>query len=162
MKTLVAGWVALMVLASAGAQTTTVVPTTKTDAKDAKSAAPATSTKKDDKKKKEETMGKIEGMEIPRGTGFLGLQVVNGTFKLTSYNEKKKPVAADFTRVALRWQPAYQKNPERTLLTPGAGVGVFSSEKIVKPPYSMRLFVTLIKGDTDDAPVENLTIEFRG
>lgn len=160
MKTLVAGWVALMIAVAAGAQTaTTTAP--KTDPKDAKKAVPAASTKKDDKKKKEEPPGKIDGMAIPRGSGFIGVQIVNGVFKLTAYDAKKKPAAADFTRVALRWNPINQKAPERALLTPGSGVGVFSSEKIVKPPHSFRLFITLIKGDTDDAPVENFTVDFR-
>ena len=102
-----------------------------------------------------------DGMEIARGTGFLGIQITNGVFKLTAYDAKKKPVAADFTRVALRWQPTNVKSPERTLLVPSGGVGVFSSDKIVKPPHQFRLFVTLIKGDGDDAPVENFTVEFK-
>ncbi|MCX6955207.1 MAG: hypothetical protein NTV51_23890 [Verrucomicrobia bacterium] len=160
MKTLVAGWLALVIAAAAGAQTATA-PTTKTDPKDAKKAVPAAPTKKDEKKKKEEPPGKIDGMAIPRGTGFIGIQIVNGVFKLTAYDAKKKPVAADFTRVALRWTPSYQKAPERALLTPGTGVGVFTAEKNVRPPHSFRLFITLIKGDTDDAPVENFTVDFR-
>ncbi len=147
-------------IGAAAALAQTPAPTTNEDPK--KKPAPTAPAKKDDKKKKEEAMGKIAGMEIPRGTGFLGVQIVNGVFKLTSYDAKKKPVAADFTRVALRWMAPYQPNPERTLLTPGGGVGSFTSEKIVKPPHSFRLFVTLIKGDADDAPVENFTIEFRG
>lgn len=126
-----------------------------------KADAKAGPAKKDDKKKKADEMGKIDGMEIPRGAGFLGVQILNGVFKLTVYDAKKKPTAADFTRVALRWQPANQKGPERTLLLPVAGIGAFSSEKIVKPPLRFRLFITLIKGDGDDAPVENLTLEFQ-
>ncbi len=129
--------------------------------KAAPKAVPAAA-KKDDKKKKEDAPGKIEGIEIARGGGFLGIQVVNGAFKLTAYDAKKKPVLADFTRVGLRWQPANQKSPERTLLLPGGGVGVFASEKIVKPPLRFRFFVTLIKGDGENAPVENLTVEFQG
>jgi hypothetical protein len=136
------------VLAGVGAQT---APATK----DAKKAAPAAGAKK------EEKMGKIEGLEIARGAGFIGLQITNGVFKLTVYDAKKKPVAADFTKVALRWTPVGLKNPERALLAPSGGVGVFSSDKIVKPPHQFRLFVTLIKGDGDDAPVENLTVEFK-
>ena len=130
----------------------------KADAK----ALPAAPAKKDEKKKIADEVGKIDGQEIARGTGFLGLQVVNSTFKLTVYDAKKKPAAADFTRVALRWDASYQKAPERTLLMPGGGVGVFSSEKTVKPPHAFRLNITLIKGDGPDAPVENLVIEFRG
>ena len=70
-----------------------------TDDAKKKSTAPASAAaKKDSGKKKADEMGKIEGMEIPRGTGFLGLQIKNGVFKLTSYDAKKKPVAADFSR----------------------------------------------------------------
>lgn len=159
MKSHVAGCVALLIGAVALAQTP--APATRTDPKDAKKTAPATPTKKDDKKKKEDVPGKIEGMAIERGTGFLGVQIVNGVFKITAYDAKKKPAAADFTRIALRWQPINQKAPERAMLTPASGVGVFSSEKIVKPPHSFRLYITLIKGDTDDAPVENLQVELK-
>ena len=129
--------------------------------KAAPKTAPAAAAKKDDKKKKADEMGKIEGMELARGTGFLGVQIVNGVFKLTAYDAKKKPVAADFTRVVLRWSVPYQKNVERTQLTAGSGVGVFTSEKIVKPPYAFKLFITLLKGDADDAPGEAFTLDFR-
>ncbi len=157
MKIYVAGWLALVVWATAGAQTPAE---TKAPAAGTK-MAPAVPAKKDDKKKKADEMGKIDGMEIPRGTGFLGVQILNGVFKITVYNAKKKPTAADFTRVALRWQPSNQKSPERALLLPAGAIGAFSSEKIVKPPHRFRLFITLIKGDGDDAPVENLTLEFQ-
>lgn len=142
-------------------------PTPTTDAKksvpkaDAKAkAAPAAPVKKDGKQKKEDEIGQIEGMTLPRGTGFIGLQIVNGVFKLTTYNAKKKPVAADFTRVVLRWNAPYQKLPERTQLTPGGGLGSFTSEKIVRPPHTFRLSITLFTGDADDAPAENLSLDF--
>jgi hypothetical protein len=154
-------WVALVWPMTAEAQAPVPAETKKTAPKADAKAAPAAPAKKDDKKKKVDEVGKIEGLELARGAGFLGLQIVNGTFKLTVYDAKKKPTAADFTRVAFRWEAPYQKAPERTLLMPGAGVGVFSSEKVVRPPHSFRLYATLIKGDGPDAPVENLVIEFR-
>lgn len=126
--------------------------------------APAAPVKKDDgkkKDKKEEKIGKIDGMEVARAEGFIGVQVVNGVFRIRSYDAKKNPKAADFTKIALRWNTQYQKAPERTLLLPSGGVGEFSSEKIVKPPHSFKLFITLIKGEGDDAPVENYQIDFR-
>jgi hypothetical protein len=142
-------------------------PTPAADAKksvpkaDAKAkAAPAAPVKKDGKQKKEDEIGKIEGMTLARGTGFIGLQIVNGVFKLTAYDTKKKPVAADFTRVVLRWNPPYQKNPERTQLVPGGGLGSFTSDKIVRPPYTFRLSIILFKGEADDAPAENLSLDF--
>lgn len=159
-RMLVAANVALAMAATVLAAAPAVAPA-ETKKPVPKAEAKAVPAKKDDKKKKADEMGKIDGMEIPRGTGFLGVQISNGVFKITVYNAKKKPTAADFTRVALRWQPANQKGPERTLLLPAGGIGVFSSEKIVKPPHRFRLFITLIKGDGDDAPVENLTLEFQ-
>ena len=161
MKTFVAACLASLVIAAATAQTP---PATNVDPKDAKKAAPAATAapaKKEDGKKKDDKMGKIEGMEIARGTGFIGIQILNGVFKLTVYDAKKKPMASDFTKVALRWTPVGLKNPERALLTPSGGVGVFSSDKVVRPPHQFRLFVTLIKGEGDDAPVENLVVEFK-
>lgn len=166
MKTCVAGCVALTVWAMAVAQTPVPTPAPA----DAKKAAPTTGSKtvptapvkKDTKKKKADEIGTIAGMEIPRGTGFLGLQIVNGVFKLTSYDGKKKPAAADFSRVVMRWNVQYQKNPERALLLPSTGVGVFSAEKIVKPPYAFRLTIILLKGESDDAPGETFTVDFRG
>lgn len=166
MKIYVAGCVALMVWATVGAQTPAPTPAPA----DAKKAAPATGTKtvptapvkKDTKNKKADEIGTIAGMEIPRGTGFLGLQIVNGGFKLTSYDGKKKPAAADFSRVVMRWNVQYQKNPERALLVPSTGVGVFSSEKIVKPPHAFRLTIILLKGESDDAPGETFSVDFRG
>lgn len=158
-KTMLPLGLALFVAGGLGAQTPTPAAPVTPPAKTA--PAPAAPKKKDDGKKKTEVkMGKIDGLEVARGQTFLGIQIVNGVFKLTNYDKMKKPVAADFTKVALRWTVNYQPNPERTLLTPSGGVGAFSSEKVVKPPYSFRLFVTLIKGDADDAPVENLTVEF--
>lgn len=143
------------------AQPPTPVPETKksvpkADAK-TKAAAPA---KKDEKQKKADEMGKIEGMTLARGPGFIGVQIANGVFKLTAYDAKKKPVAADFTRAVLRWNAPYQKLPERTQLMPGGGIGSFTSEKIVRPPHTFRLSITLFKGDTDDAPTESFSLDF--
>ena len=65
---------------------------------------------------------KIPGMEISRGAkGFMGLELVNGNFKLSFYDEKKKPIAPDVTRAALRWDVKYQPTPERTVLNPDGG-----------------------------------------
>ena len=113
--------------------------------------------KKDAKKKDE--MGKIEGIEIARGGGFMGIQLVSGTFKLTFYNAKKKPVAPDVDRAALRWKVTYQSLPENTVLNPDGGSSL-SSGKIVKPPYTFPLSITLIKGEGDAAATESFNVEF--
>ena len=154
------------------AQLTTAQPTTPAPSTEAKKSAPTADAKakagptapvkKDEKQKKAEEIGKIEGMTLARGPGFIGVQIVNGVFKLTVYNAKKKPVAADFTRVVLRWNVPSQKLPERTQLLPGGGLGAFTSEKIVRPPHSFRLSITLFNGDADTAPSENFSLDFSG
>jgi hypothetical protein len=120
-------------------------------------AGKADAKKKDDKKKDE--MGKIEGIEIARGSGFMGIQLVSGTFKLSFYNAKKKPVAPDVDRAALRWKVNYQSLPENTVLNPDGGTAL-TSAKIVKPPYSFPLYITLIKGEGSDATTEIFNLDF--
>ena len=115
--------------------------------------------KKDDGKKKEAPLPKIEGIEIPHGEGFMGLQLVSGTFKLSFYDKKKKPTLPDVVRAALRWKVNYQPTEERTVLNSDGG-NALASGKVVKPPYTFKLFITLIKGEGDDAPTESLTVDF--
>jgi hypothetical protein len=124
-----------------------------------KPAAPADAKKdgKADAKKKEDETVKIDGMEISRGSGFLGLQIVNGTFKLSFYDAKKKAVAPDVARAALRWNVNYQKQPERAVLLPSGKDLV--ADKTVRPPYNFRLYISLFKGDSDDN-LESFTVEF--
>lgn len=135
-------------------------------AKAAAKNAPAGKTAPDPKAKakKEEPPAKIEGMEIKRGDrGFLGLQIVNSTFKLSFYDAKKKPMAPDVANAAFRWNVNYQKAPERTLLTPSGNALV--SEKTIRPPHNFKIFVTLFKqtgGGAEDANAgaENFTVDF--
>ena len=175
MKTFARRLMGLVFVAAAGAQPAPPSPSqpaakielAPAPAKDAK-AAPKKDDKKKDSKKKEDAPGKIEGMEIPRGGGFLGLQIVNGTFKLSFYDAKKKPVAPNVVRATFRWAVSYQKQPERTILSPGGGPNSLMSDKTVKPPYSFKLFITLFKTEGDayatdaaaDAGAENLTVDF--
>jgi hypothetical protein len=125
-----------------------------------KKAAPKKAeTKKDDGKKKEAEMGKIEGIEIPHGKGFMGIQLVNSTYKLTFYNDKKKPIPPDVTRAVLRWKVNYQPNDERTVLNP-SGPNALGSSFVVRPPYTYKLYITLISGEGDDAATEFVTVDF--
>jgi hypothetical protein len=113
--------------------------------------------------KKDEPPAKIDGQEIPRGDRFLGLQVVNGVFKLSFYDAKKKPVPPDVARAVLRWDPKYKVGQERTVLNPGGGINSMTSEKAVRPPYNFKLFITLLKQATEgEDPVgETIVIDFR-
>lgn len=160
-----AAFATLLVAAASGlAQSPAPAPKTNMPA-----PAPAASTKKAPApapaKKKEEPPGKIEGMEIARGDkGFLGLQIVNGTFKLSFYDTKKKPIAPDVTRAALRWDPRNRVGQERAVLT-ADGSNALTSAKNIRPPYSFKLFITLLKdagGENADAPAgETLVVDFR-
>jgi hypothetical protein len=163
MKTSASLLLALAFAVAAGAQTTPPAspPVTKIildEPAAGTTAAPKKDDRKKDGKKKEEPPPKIEGMEIARGSGFLGLQLVNGTFKLSFYDAKKKPVAPDVTRAALRWNVNYQSTPEHTVLNPDGKS--LTSAKAVKPPYAFKLFITLIKGEGGDAVTENFTVDF--
>ncbi len=116
-------------------------------AKDAKAAKAA----KDAIKKKEDEIGTIEGITIPRSENrFLGIQLVEGKFKLTFYNNKKKPVAPDVSRAVVRWDPKYKVGLERTVLT-ASGPHALTSDKFVRPPYNFKLTIVLLR-DTPDIP----------
>lgn len=128
-------------------------------------AAPKTPAPKITPKKKEEEMGRIDGVEVARGAkGYFGIQVVNGAFKVTFYNDKKKPApAGDVDRAALRWNSIHKKGDERVVLLPdGTGLS-FTAGTAVRPPYNFKLFVTLIKDATDGQPAttESYTVDFR-
>lgn len=163
-----AAWLsALIFVASLGAQSSGVrfdldkpaAPAPKPTDEARKKADEAKKKAEDAKKKKDDAMGKIEGIEIPHGKGFMGLQIVGGTFKLSFYDEKKKPTAPDVTRAALRWEVKYQPTPERTVLNSDGGTALVSA-KTVRPPYSFNLIITLIKGEGDDAASETITVPF--
>jgi hypothetical protein len=115
--------------------------------------------KKDDGKKKEEAVAKIEGIEIPHGKGFMGIQLVSGTFKLSFYDEKKKPTPPDVARAILRWKVNYQPTDERTVLNPDGG-NALTSGQVVRPPYTFKLFMTLMKGEGDAAATESVSVDF--
>lgn len=123
----------------------------------------AKAAKGDEKAKKEEPPAKIDGIEIPRGEkGYLGIQIVNSTFKLSFYDAKKKPIAPDVARAALRWDPKYKVGEERVILNPDEKS--LTSPKNIRPPYNFKLFITLFKAPAEGAdPVatENYTIDFR-
>lgn len=136
------------------AKLTEVTPTAKT--------VPAASTtiKKDDKKPVPEP--KIPGQTITRSNGtFLGLEVVDGNFKLSFYDKKKKPMPVDVTRATARWPNDRGRGDLRTVLNPSGKALV--GARPVNPPYLFKLYLTLLQGEGDEAKaVENYVIDFRG
>jgi hypothetical protein len=119
--------------------------------------APKADAKKKDEKKKDE-MGKITGIEIPRGSGFMGIELVDSTFKLSFYDAKKKPVAPDVDRAALKWTVKTQSLPERVVLNVDGKS--LTSPKVIRPPYNFSLAITLFKGEGDAAATENFSVAF--
>lgn len=123
-------------------------------------AKPAASKSTTTKKKVEP---KIEGMTVSRGDhGYLGVAVKGGVFVVSFYDKDKKPVAVDVSGAALRWPVHYQPNDERTYLTPSSEGKALTSDRVVKPPYSFKLYITLLKASDDgqQTPVETYIIDF--
>lgn len=113
--------------------------------------------------KKDEPPPKIEGMEVSRGDkGFLGVQIVDGRFKINFYDAKKKPMQPDVVRAVLRWDPKYKVGQERVVLNPG-GENFLTSERFIRPPYNFRLYMTLLKDAAagEDPVGETHVIDFR-
>jgi hypothetical protein len=130
-------------------------------AQTAKPAAPG----KADAKKAEP---KIDGIEILRPNGaFLGLTLDGGTFKLSFYDEKKKPVKPDITRAAARWNPNYKQGSERIILNLSADGKSLVGSKPVRPPYAFKLYLTLLKpsagtaSESGEQASESYVVDFR-
>ncbi len=110
----------------------------------------------------DEKEGTIEGTAVQRPQGgWLGVAIKNGSFQLTFYNEKKKPIPADRTSAVFRWAVHYQPNDERTELTPGGDPSTLVSSYPVKPPHAFILHISLLGGD-DKGNVEGYTVNFSG
>ncbi len=137
---------------------TPAAPAAKVDPK----AKPDPKVKVDDKKKKEEAMGVIKGTEIKRADGtYLGLQVVGGNWVLSFYNAKKKPAGVDVTRATARWPNVRGPGDNRTVLNP-SGTSLVGSKPVI-PPFTFNVYITLLKGEGDDAKaVESFVVQYRG
>jgi hypothetical protein len=107
---------------------------------------------------------KIEGMEVPRGElGYMGVAIVGGQFKITFYDRKKAPIAADVHRALLRWDPKYKQGQERVVLNLTEDGKALTAPKAIRPPHIFKLFITLMrKSETgEDKATETYTIDFR-
>jgi hypothetical protein len=118
--------------------------------------------KKAEPKKKEEP--KIEGIVVSRGErGFMGVELVGGAFKITFYDPKKKPVAPDVARAALRWDAKYKVGQERLVLNPTGDGKSLSNPKTIRGPHNFKLYITLIKepAEKEDPVAEVHVIDFK-
>jgi len=110
----------------------------------------------------QEKEGTIAGIPVARSQGgWLGVEVQSRTFKLTFYDEKKKPVAADATSAILRWWVHYQPNEERIQLLPTDDPSVLASPYVIKGPLSFKLYITLLNEGKPDA-AESYVVDFQG
>lgn len=106
----------------------------------------------------------IKGVVVPRAAGgYLAVEIVNSTFKLSFYDAKKQPVPPDVARALLRWDPKTKVGQERVVLNPSGDGLSLGTGKPVRPPYAFKLFITLIKeAKESEEPVgETYTIDFR-
>jgi hypothetical protein len=114
--------------------------------------------------KKEAELPKIPGTVIVRANGTkLGLEIVDGKFKLSFYDKKHKPMAMDVTRATARWPNTRSGTPSdyRTVLN-GSGTTLVGARPVF-PPYTFTVFLTLLQGEGDEAKaVETYTVPFKG
>lgn len=107
--------------------------------------------KSGEEKKTEEEVGTITGIEIARSNGaYLGLALENGKFKLSFYDEKKKPVPVDVVRATARWDPKYKVGQEHAVLNPSADGMALESPKYVRPPFNFKIYIALLKEKEED------------
>ena len=114
---------------------------------------------------KTEAPPQIEGIVVPRGTlGFMGVQIVNSTFKISFYDAKRKPVKADVTRALLRWDSKARSGSERVMLNLSDDGKSLGSSRNIRPPYLFKLFITLLKDSAagEEAAGETHVVDFRG
>jgi len=125
-------------------------------------AAPAVkdAAKKDGKEKEKEPV--IPGTSVQRSDGtYLGLEVVDGRFKLSFYDKKKKVMEPTVTRAAARWPDPRAPGDDRTVLNL-SGKALIGA-KPVRPPFTFNVYLTLLQGEGNDTKaVETLVIPFRG
>ncbi|AOS44656.1 hypothetical protein Verru16b_01723 [Lacunisphaera limnophila] len=112
----------------------------------------------------EEKVEEIKGLVLTRPNGhFLGLTLQDGKFKLSFYNEKKKPEKVDVTRATARWPNMHGPGDNRTILNPAGDGTYLMGTQFVRAPYTFKLFLTLLQGEGEEVKsVESHTVDFRG
>ncbi len=109
----------------------------------------------------DEEMGEILGIEIARANGrYLGLEIVSGNFKLTFYNEKKKPEPVDVARATARWQARTKPFREFNVLNPSGDGHSLAGNRFVRPPHIFIVYLTLMHESGEVA--ESHQVQFGG
>ena len=103
----------------------------------------------------------IPGITVARAKGgFLGILVENGNFKLSFYDDNRKPAPVDVARATARWPVKYKLGDERTVLNPTGDGTALTSGTFVRPPLVFKLYLALFVEGRDDA-AESYVIDFR-
>lgn len=102
---------------------------------------------------------KVDGFEIKRpGGGFLGVKAEGLRLVVKFYDEDKKPTEpAKVSRASARWNPVNKTGEERTVLNMEGGV--LASPAVLRPPYTFRVFLTLL--DENGTALESHVIDAR-
>lgn len=114
-------------------------------------------------KAKGEEEGKITGITLNRPSGqFLGLEIVGGNFKLSFYDEKKKPLPVDpaVARGSARWDNKQKLGTDFTVMNRTDDGLALVGSKFVRPPYNFIVFLSLLNeaGDViENYPVNMIT-----
>jgi len=108
----------------------------------------------------------IPGVTITRTDekGLLGIEIVDGNYKLSFYNADKEPVVADRRRALVRWSPPAKSRINRMVLNAGGDGKFLTSPQFVRPPYNFLLFITLVNAEDDESKesdVETYSVSFR-
>jgi hypothetical protein len=113
--------------------------------------------------KKTEPEPKIDGYVISRTNGtFLGLTLVEGKFRLSFYDKKKKPMALDVDRALVRWPNVHGSGDSRAILNP-VDASSLQGNQFVRGPYVFRVTLTLLKDAADkDTAAETYVFQYSG
>jgi hypothetical protein len=69
----------------------------------------------------------------------------------------------DVTRGTARWPNLHGPGDNRAILNPAADGISLAGAQFVRGPHSFKLFITLLRGEGDQATAaENYTVDFRG
>ena len=104
----------------------------------------------------------IPGMTLVRPNGtFIGFEAVDGKFKLSFYDKKKKPMAVDVDGGLARWANTRGPGDIRSPLAV-SGTAMITAKPAI-PPFNFNVYITLLKGEGESAKaVETYTVQFRG
>lgn len=92
----------------------------------------------------EEKEATIPGVTLNRPDGrFLGVETEGLKMKITFYDAKKKPEAADVVRISARWTDT---QPRFTVLLPESAETLVSPG-MVRRPYNYLVFLALVGAD---------------